>query len=60
VGTLEETSMGLSYHVTGPGEGLVLLQAGRLEVNDAGEVVFEAGPHQVLNEDTDKLCEALA
>jgi hypothetical protein len=56
----EITSEGLSYHVTVPGEGVVLLQAGRLVFDEAGEVVFEAGPHQVLNEDTDKLCEALA
>jgi hypothetical protein len=56
----EVTSMGLSYHVTVPSEGLVLLQAGRLEFDEAGEVVFVAGPHQVLEEDFDKLCEALA
>jgi hypothetical protein len=43
-----------------PGEGLVLLQAGRLEFDEAGNVVFVAGPHQVLEEDFDKLCEALA
>jgi hypothetical protein len=56
----EISSSGLSYHVTVPGEGVVLLQAGRLEFNEAGEVVFTAGPHQVLEEDFDKLCEALA
>jgi hypothetical protein len=56
----EVTSMGLSYHVTVPGEGVVLLQAGRLEFDEAGNVVFVAGPHQVLEEDFDKLCEALA
>jgi hypothetical protein len=43
-----------------PGGGAVLLQAGRLVFDDAGDVVFEAGPHQVLSGDTDKLCEALA
>ena len=52
---------GLSYHVTVPGEGVVLLDAGRLETDEAGEIVFAAGPKQVhLGEDTDKLCEALA
>jgi hypothetical protein len=56
----EITSVGLSYHVTVPGEGVVLLQAGRLEFDEAGNVVFVAGPHQVLEEDFDKLCEALA
>jgi hypothetical protein len=52
---------GLSYHVTVPGEGVVLLDAGRLEHDEAGEIGFVAGPKQVhLGEDTDKLCEALA
>jgi hypothetical protein len=56
----EITSVGLSYHVTVPGEGVVLLQAGRLVFDEAGEIVFQAGPHQVAEEDFDKLCEALA
>jgi hypothetical protein len=56
----EVTAAGLSYRVTVPGEGQVLLQAGRLVFDEAGNVVFEAGPHQVLSGDTDKLCEALA
>jgi hypothetical protein len=56
----EVTSRGASYRVTVPGEGVVLLQAGRLEFDEAGNVVFVAGPHQVLETDFDKLCEALA
>jgi hypothetical protein len=56
----EVTSSGLSYRVTVPGGGVVLLDAGRLVFNEAGEAVFEAGPHQVLRGDTDKLCAALA
>ena len=56
----EVTSSGVSYRVTVPGEGVVLLEAGRLEFNEAGGIVFVAGPHQVLSQDTDKLCEALA
>jgi hypothetical protein len=56
----EVTSQGLSYRVTVPGGGAVLLQAGRLVFDEAGNVVFEAGPHQVLSGDTDELCEALA
>ena len=56
----EVTSSGVSYRVTVPGEGVVLLEAGRVEFNEAGEVVFVAGPHQVLGQDFDKLCEALA
>jgi hypothetical protein len=57
----EVTSSGVSYRVTVPGEGVVLLDVGRLEHDEAGEVAFVAGPHQVhLGEDTDKLCAALA
>jgi hypothetical protein len=56
----EVISAGLSYRVTVPGGGAVLLQAGRLVFDEAGDVVFEAGPHQVQHGDTDKLCEALA
>jgi hypothetical protein len=46
----EVTSSGVSYRVTVPGEGVVLLEAGRLEFNEAGGIVFVAGPHQVLSE----------
>jgi hypothetical protein len=56
----EITSVGLRYHVTVPGEGLVLVDVGRLEFDENGEVVFAAGPHQVEEEDFDKLCAALA
>jgi hypothetical protein len=56
----EVTSTDVSYRVTVPGEGVVLLEAGRVEFNEAGEIVFVAGPHQLLSQDTDKLCEALA
>jgi hypothetical protein len=57
--TGELTSHGLSYRVTVPGGGAVLLQAGRIVYDEAGNVVFEAGPHQVLSGDTEKLCKAL-
>ena len=56
----EITSAGVSYRVTVPGEGVVLLEAGRIEFDEAGEIVSVAGPHQLLSQDTDKLCEALA
>jgi hypothetical protein len=56
---VEVTSSGVSYRVTVPGEGVVLLEAGRLEFDEAGNLVFVAGPHQVLRGDTEKLCEAL-
>jgi hypothetical protein len=53
---------GLAFHVTVPGEGVVLLDAGKLLYDAKGHLVFEAGHHQILgsNSDTEKLCEALA
>ena len=59
-GNLVISVAGLSYHLTVPGEGVVLIEAGRLEWNEADELVFVAGQHQVLVGDTEKLCEALA
>lgn len=56
----EISGSGLSYRVTVPGEGVVLLQAGRLEFDEAGNVAFQAGPKQVLEQDFAKLCAALA
>jgi hypothetical protein len=55
-----EETVGLPYHVTVPGEGVVLLDAGKVIFNAEGEVVFEAGLHQVLSGDTEKFCDALA
>jgi hypothetical protein len=57
---LEESASGVQYHVTVPGEGLVLIGAGRLVFDEAKAVVFEGGPHQLLSGDTEKLCKALA
>jgi hypothetical protein len=42
-----------------PGAGAVLLEIGRL-VLQRGEVVFRAGPQQLIEGDLDALCEALA
>ena len=57
----EVTSSGVSYRVTVPGEGVVLLQAGTIKFDQAGNPTFVAGPHQVFPEsDTQKLCEAFA
>jgi hypothetical protein len=60
--TLESYAVvGVGIHVTVPGEGVVLLDAGRLIVDEDG-IVFEAGQHQILggNPDTEKFCAALA
>ena len=55
-------AMGLEYHLTVPGVGVVILDAGKLIETADGEVVFESGKHQILGSetDTDKFCEALA
>ena len=43
-----------AYHV--PGAGVVLLDAGRLIFDATGDVVFEAGEHQLLNGSVDAFC----
>ncbi len=44
-----------AYHV--PGAGVVLLDAGRLILDiDTGDVVFEAGQHELLNGSVDAFC----
>src|SRR5215210_7111975 len=55
-------AMGLEYHLTVPGVGVVILDAGKLIETADGEVVFESGKHQILgsNPDTEKFCAALA
>jgi hypothetical protein len=53
---------GLIYHLTVPGAGVVLLDAGTLIRTAEGELVFESGQHQIVGSepDTEKFCEALA
>jgi hypothetical protein len=55
-------AMGLEYHLTVPGVGVVILDAGKLIETADGEVVFESGKHQILgsNPDTEKFCAVLA
>jgi hypothetical protein len=43
-----------AYHV--PGAGVVLLDAGRLIFDANGDVVFEAGQHELLNGSVDAFC----
>ena len=46
-GTVAE--VGLIFSATVPGEGVVFHDVGRVVFDAAGDVVFEAGPHDVLN-----------
>ena len=39
-----ETEVGLVFHNNLPGEGIVALQAGRITVDEDGNVLFSAGP----------------
>jgi hypothetical protein len=39
-----ETTVGLVFHNNLPGEGIVALQAGRVTVDENGNVLFSAGP----------------
>jgi hypothetical protein len=44
-----EAQVGLIFKATVPGEGVVFHDVGRVVVDAAGNVIFEAGPHDVLN-----------
>jgi hypothetical protein len=50
--------VGLIYRITVPGKGVVVIDAGRVVFSEEG-VIFEAGPHQVLNGGDQVLCAAL-
>jgi hypothetical protein len=51
---------GLRLVVTVPGMGVVLLDAGTFVTDAAGNVVFEAGPHQLLHGDVAEFCAAMS
>jgi hypothetical protein len=52
--------IGLNFHFSYPGGGLVLIDAGRLVANEEGDLVFEAGHHAIEDGDVSALCSALA
>lgn len=53
------TFVGVRFRVNFPGLGHVLLDVGRAVFDADGNVIFEAGPHQVINEDFEEFCAAL-
>jgi len=55
-----QSLVGLRFRVAFPGLGVVLLDAGKIVFDADGDVVFEAGPHQVFNEDFGEFCVAFA
>jgi hypothetical protein len=54
------TRHGLRLIVTVPGMGVVLLDAGTFVTDAGGNVVFEAGPHQLLHGDVAEFCAAMS
>jgi hypothetical protein len=55
------TESGVLRHITVPGSGIVLHEAGHLIVSLTDDsVIFMAGPHQLLSGDEGEFCAALA
>jgi hypothetical protein len=54
------TRVGLWFHLTLRGGGLILHDVGRVVFDDEGDMVFDAGQHQWLSGDVRALCDALA
>jgi hypothetical protein len=50
---------GIRLKVTIPGLGSALVDIGRVIFDSSGNILFEAGPHQLLHEDFDAFCDAL-
>jgi hypothetical protein len=54
------TNQGLTFHVSVAGEGLLLLDVGRLVFEQGRGITFEVGPHQELDGDTGAFCAYVA
>ena len=52
--------LGLRANYTVPGTGVVALDAGRISFDSSGGVLFEAGPHDLLNGSADAFCDYFA
>jgi hypothetical protein len=50
--------VGVNFAVTVPGYGTVFMDVGRLVVDEAQNLHFRAGPHQAVDADYARLCEA--
>lgn len=53
------TETGLFYGITVPGEGIAVLDAGRIVFDADGNVLFVGGPHQFLEGGEALICAAL-
>jgi hypothetical protein len=54
-----QTNIGAFFKVTVPGQGAVLIEAGRIIFDGNGPPVFIAGPHRPPDETIGILCDAL-
>jgi hypothetical protein len=54
------TYRGVVFNIQAPGVGVVLMDVGRLIVNEEGEVIFQGGPHPAFFGDVEGLCSYLA
>lgn len=54
-----ETTVGLYFNIVVPGVGPVVADRGRIVFDANGDVVFQAGPHQILGGDDVDFCELL-
>lgn len=53
------TYTGLVFAITVPGEGIAVLDAGKVVFDAEGNVIFVGGPHQFLEEGPALICAAL-
>jgi hypothetical protein len=51
--------IGLNFHVSLPGGRTVLIDSGKLIFDSEGDVVFQAGKHQIQDGDVGAVCAAL-
>ena len=54
-----QTFAGMVFAITVPGEGIAVLDAGKVVFDAEGNVIFVGGPHQFLEEGPALICAAL-
>jgi hypothetical protein len=54
-----EANVGLLYGITVPGEGMAVLDAGKIVFDAGGNLTFEGGPHHFFHEGETLICAAL-
>lgn len=54
------TNTGLNLKVVVPGQGILVIDAGRIVIDAAGDITAEAGPHDLWNQMLQPLCSALS